>query len=187
MSIVDQFLKETNEKMEKTIKNLKREFSAVRTGRASPSLLEGISVEYYGSQMPINQVANISVPEARQLTIQPWDKSMLEPVEKAILASNLGITPQNDGNLIRLTIPALTEERRKQLSKQCKQISENNKIAIRNIRREINDNLKKEEKSKNISEDDLKSALDSIQEITDKNTKKIDELYSAKDNEIMND
>ncbi|MFW5960802.1 MAG: ribosome recycling factor, partial [Chitinivibrionales bacterium] len=162
-------------------------FAAVRTGRASPSLLEGITIEYYGAQMPINQVANISIPEARQLTIQPWDKTMLEPVEKAILASNLGITPQNDGNLIRLTIPALTKERREQLSKQCRQIAENNKIAIRNIRRDTNDTLKKEEKAKNISEDDLQAGLDRVQEMTDKNISKIDELYSDKENEIMND
>ncbi len=171
--------------MEKTVESLKRDFSRVRTGRASPSLLDGITVDYYGSPMPINQVANISVPEARMLVIQPWEKSMIGPIEKAIQSSDLGLNPQNDGNLIRLPIPALSEERRKELVKTSKKMSEDAKIAVRNIRRDSNEKLKKAEKDKDITQDMQKKGMDDIQKLTDEYIASIDELLSLKEKEIM--
>lgn len=185
MSLIESIRSQTNERMGKTIENLKREFSRIRTGRASASLLEGITVEYYGSTMPVNQVATITIPEARLILIQPWEKSMLNPIEKAIQASDLGLNPQNDGNLIRLPIPPLTEDRRKELYKSCKKISEESKIAIRNIRRDSNEKLKKAEKEKEITQDEQKRSLDEIQKLTDKFTKAIDEQLAIKEKEIM--
>lgn len=185
MGVLESVHSETSERMGKTIENFKKELSRIRAGRASPSLLEGIIVEYYGSPMPVNQVATITIPEARLIIIQPWEKSMLGPIEKAIQASDLGLNPQNDGNLIRLPIPALTEDRRKELYRNCKKISEDSKIAIRNIRRDSNEKLKKAEKSKEITQDEQKKSLDEIQKLTDNFTKAIEEQLSIKEKEIM--
>ncbi len=171
--------------MDKTVESLKRDFSRVRTGRASPSLLEGVMVDYYGSPMPINQVANVSVPEARMLVIQPWEKTMIGPIEKAIQSSDLGLNPQNDGNLIRLPIPALSEERRKELVKTSKKMSEDAKIAVRNIRRDSNEKLKKAEKDKDITQDMQKKGMEDIQKLTDDYIANIDELLSLKEKEIL--
>ncbi|MDO5576900.1 MAG: ribosome recycling factor, partial [Fibrobacter sp.] len=152
---------------------------------ATPALLDGITVDYYGSPLPINQVANISIPEARMLVIQPWEKNMMQPIEKAILTSDLGLNPQNDGNLIRVPIPPLSEERRKDLFKSCKKIGEDNKVAIRNIRRDSNEKLKKAEKDKEATQDEVKKGLDEIQKVTDKFIKNVDDLLAQKEKEIM--
>lgn len=185
MSLIESVNSETEERMGKTVENLKKEFSRIRTGRATPSLLEGITVEYYGTIMPVNQVATITIPEARLILIQPWEKNMLGPIEKAIQASDLGLNPLNDGNIIRLPIPALTEERRKELYKNCKKRSEESKVAIRNIRRDSNERLKKAEKDKEITQDEQKNGLDEIQKLTDNFTKAIDEQLTIKEKEIM--
>ncbi len=185
MSVIESVNSETEERMGKTVENLKKEFSRIRTGRATPSLLEGITVEYYGTPMPVNQVATITIPEARLILVQPWEKNMLGPIEKAIQASNLGLNPMNDGNIIRLPIPSLTEERRKELYKNCKKASEDSKVAIRNIRRDSNEKLKKAEKDKEITQDEQKIGLDEIQELTDRFIKAIDEQLTIKEKEIM--
>lgn len=185
MSMLENVKKETQDRMGKSIENLKKEFSRIRTGRATPSLLDGITVDYYGSIMPINQVATITIPEARLLIIQPWEKSMLGTIEKAIQASDLGLNPQNDGNLIRLPIPALTEDRRKELCKTSKKISEESKISLRNIRRDSNEKFKKAEKDKEITQDEQKKGLDEIQKLTDEYIKNVDELLANKEKEIM--
>ncbi len=185
MSLTESIHSETSDRMSKTVDNFKKELSRIRTGRASPTLLEGITVEYYGSPMPVNQVATITIPEARLILVQPWEKNMLGPIEKAIQASDLGLNPQNDGNLIRLPIPALNEERRKELYKNCKKISEDSKIAIRNIRRDENEKLKKAEKDKEITQDEQKKSLDEIQKLTDTFIKAIDEQLEIKEKEIM--
>jgi ribosome recycling factor len=176
---------ETNQRMQKAVESLKKDLSRIRTGRASPALLDGLSVDYYGSPMPINQIANISVPDARMIVVQPWEKNMLAPIEKAIQTSDLGLNPQNDGNLIRLPIPPLSEERRKDLFKNCKKIGEESKVAIRNIRRDSNEKLKKCEKDKEITQDESKKGLDDIQKLTDKFIKTVDDLLVNKEKEIM--
>ena len=173
------------EMMKKAITHLEEEFSEVRAGRANPTILNKISVEYYGTLTPINQVAGISVPEAKLIVIQPWDQSIVKAIEKAIIEANLGINPQSDGKVIRLSFPDLTEERRKELAKEIKEIAEETKVRIRNVRREANDFFKKEEKDKNISEDDLKRSEDEIQKLTDKYNKLIDEKLDVKQKEIM--
>lgn len=173
------------EMMKKAITHLEEEFSEVRAGRANPTILNKISVEYYGTLTPINQVAGISVPEAKLIVIQPWDQSIVKTIEKAIIEANLGINPQSDGKVIRLAFPDLTEERRKELVKEIKEIAEETKVRIRNVRREANDFFKKEEKDKNISEDDLKRSEDEIQKLTDKYNKLIDEKLDVKQKEIM--
>ncbi|MBD3420332.1 MAG: ribosome recycling factor [Chitinivibrionales bacterium] len=185
MSVVESIKNDTTSRMEKSIENLKRDFSHVRTGRATPSLFDGVKVDYYGSPTPLNQVANISIPEARLVLVQPWEKTMLQAVEKAIKASDLGLNPQNDGNIIRIPIPALSEERRKDLFKTCKKISEDNKVAIRNIRRDSNDKLKTGEKNKEISQDEQKKALDEIQKITDKYIQAVDRQLEIKEKEVF--
>lgn len=185
MSIEESIQLETNERMKKSVENLKKEFLRIRTGRASTSLLDGITVDYYGSPMPVNQIATITIPEARLIIIQPWEKNMLIPIEKSIQAADIGLNPQNDGNLLRVPIPALTEERRKELCKNSKKISEECKIAIRNIRRDSNDKLKKAEKDKEITKDEQKKQLDDIQKLTDKFIKAIDEQLITKEKEIM--
>ena len=172
-------------KMSKTIDVLKSDFATVRAGRANASVLDKLSVEHYGSAMPINQLASISVPEPRMLAIQPWDKSALKAIEKAILASDLGINPQNDGSTIRLLFPQLTEERRKELTKQVKKMGEDAKVAIRNIRRDAVDTFKKQQKKSEITEDDLKSLEKDIQDATDKYCKEIDTEMSKKEKELM--
>jgi len=156
------------EKMEKTLESLKKEFTNIRTGRANPQILDNITVDYYGVQTPINQMSSISVPEAQLLMIKPYDKSTLKNIEKAIIASDLGLTPLNDGTVIRINFPALTEQRRKELAKVVKSSAENAKVAIRNIRRDVNDQLKKMEKNNELSEDDLKAYNDDVQSMTDK-------------------
>ena len=176
---------ELSAKMDKTIESLKSQFGSVRAGRASASVLDRINVEYYGAETPIGQVATVASPDARTLTISPWDNSLLKPIEKAIQASDLGINPQNDGRLIRLVFPQLTEERRKDLTKQVRKYGEEAKVAIRNLRRDALEAAKKQQKKSEITEDDLKDAEKTIQDLTDKDTKNIDELVAAKEKELM--
>ncbi|MEK6589485.1 MAG: ribosome recycling factor [Nitrospinota bacterium] len=183
--MIQDIYSDTNKKMETSITVFQRELASIRTGRASLSLLDGIRVDYYGNSTPLNQIANLSVPESRLITIQPWDMSIAPAIEKAILASDLGLTPANDGKVIRLSIPSLTEERRKQLMKVVKKISEECKVAVRNVRRESLEHLKALEKDKKISQDDHKRAHDEIQKITDKFIKKVDEIVAKKEKEIL--
>jgi ribosome recycling factor len=174
-----------NEKMEKSINSLKYEYNSIRAGRANASVLDRISVDYYGSPTPINQMAAISVPEPRVLAIQPWDMSALSLIEKAILASDIGINPSNDGRIIRLVFPALTEERRKQLSKDVSKYAEDAKVAVRQIRRDCIEKIKTMKKNSEITEDDQKRGEDKLQKITDEFVKRIDEIADAKTKEIM--
>jgi ribosome recycling factor len=176
--------KNADERMEKAIAALKRELASLRAGRASPALLDRVQVEYYGTMTPVNQLANINTPDSRTLLIQPWDKSSLSAIEKAILKSELGLTPSNDGSTIRLSIPPLTEERRADLVKMTKKYGEEAKVAIRNIRRDANDEIKKLEKS-SISEDESRRYQDDIQKATDKYIAEIDKVLAAKEKEIM--
>ncbi|MGA7827684.1 MAG: ribosome recycling factor [Geobacteraceae bacterium] len=171
--------------MEKTLDALRKEFQKVRTGRASTTLLEDIKVSYYDTLTPINQLAAIAVPEPRIITIQPWEAKLIGPIEKAILNANIGLTPTNDGKLIRLGVPPLTEERRKEIVKQLKKHAEDAKIALRNIRRDAIDSLKKLEKDKKISEDDLKRAEKDVQDVTNVYVAKVDEVVAAKEKEVM--
>lgn len=180
-----QILEQAKDKMTKSISAFSRELASIRAGRANASLLDRIQVEYYGALTPINQIAGISIPEARLLVIQPYDKSALSDIEKAIMKSDLGITPTNDGNIIRIMIPALTEERRKELVKQVGKEAENAKIAIRNIRRDANDDLKKLEKNGEITEDDLRGYGDDIQKMTDEFIAKVDQVSKDKEKEIL--
>jgi ribosome recycling factor len=183
--MVERVFKDVEDKMEKSIEHLKKELNSIRTGRASASLLDGVTVDYYGQETPLNQAATISVPESRLITVQPWDPTLLEKLEKAILQSNLGLNPSNDGKILRINLPVLTEERRGQLAKMVKKIAEESKIAIRNVRREGNDSLKTMEKDKKVSQDDLHKAMDKIQKITDDYVKKVDAIIEAKEKEIM--
>ncbi|MGB4505162.1 MAG: ribosome recycling factor [Syntrophaceticus sp.] len=178
-------LKQTESKMKKTVDLLVKDYATLRAGRATPALLERVFADYYGTPTPINQMATISVPESRLLVIQPWDRNMLPQIEKAILKSDLGITPVNDGNVIRLVIPTLTEEKRKDLVKIINKKAEEGRIAIRNLRREANDQVKETEKEGDISEDMAKRCLNDIQDLTDKYIKKIDQLAEAKEKEIL--
>ena len=182
---MDQRLAVFDEKMGKTMNNLAEEFGGIRAGRANPALLDKITVVYYDVPTPLNQVATISVPEARSLLITPWDRSTLKAIEKAILASDIGINPQNDGRVIRLVFPQLTEERRKELTKQVKKYGEDAKVAVRNVRRDAVDFVKKAQKKGELTEDDQKKAEKDIQELTDKYIKKIDEMCAKKDKELM--
>ncbi|MBW1667474.1 MAG: ribosome recycling factor [Deltaproteobacteria bacterium] len=181
----DEILSECRQKMSKTLEALKKEFMRIRTGRASTALLDGIKVECYDTQMPLDQVASISVPESRLITIKPWDQSIIGEIEKAILKSELGLTPMNDGKLIRIPIPPLTEERRRELVKVAKKMAEDGKISIRNHRREANELLKELKNEKEISEDEQYRAQEEVQRITDEFIKKIDEVTSEKEKEIM--
>ncbi|MGD8541353.1 MAG: ribosome recycling factor [Desulfobacteraceae bacterium] len=176
---------ETRERMGKTVAALKGEFKKVRTGRASLALLDGIRVDYYGTPTPLNQMASLSVPESRLITIQPWDVSVIKEIEKALLKSDLGLTPSNDGKLIRIAIPPLTEERRKELVKIVHKMSEEHKVAIRNIRRDANELLKGFKKDGDISEDEAFKAQDQVQKITDEHIKLIDEVFQEKEKEIL--
>ena len=175
----------SEERMEKTISSLKDSFNAIRTGRASQALFDKVRVDYYGTKSPLNQVATISIPEARTVMIQPFDKSLITEIEKAILTSDLGLNPSNDGKVIRIQIPALTQERRKDLVKQAKQIAENSRTSIRNIRRDGNDDLKKKQKAGEITEDELKKEEDKLQKLTDKYIAEINKIYDTKEKEIM--
>ncbi|MFI8574652.1 ribosome recycling factor [Rossellomorea aquimaris] len=173
------------ERMTKAIQTFSRELASIRAGRANASLLDKITVDYYGAPTPVNQLAGISIPEARMLVIQPYDKSALGDIEKAILKSDLGITPTSDGNIIRIVVPALTEERRKELVKLVKREAEDAKVAIRNIRRDANDDLKKKEKSGDITEDDLRGYSDDVQKATDESIVKIDAIAKDKEQEML--
>jgi len=172
-------------RMEKTLGVLKVELSKIRTGRANASLLDHVRVDYYGSEVPINQVANLSVPEPRTIVIAPWEKSMLQKVEKAILSSDLGINPSNDGEIIRLTLPELNEERRKEFVKQVKQIGEKARVAVRNVRRDANDEIKKQVKDDGLSEDESKRLQERIQQATDKHIAEIELILERKEQDIL--
>ncbi len=172
-------------RMGKTISALKDSFNAIRTGRASAAIFDKVRVDYYGTKSPLSQVASISVPEARSIIIQPFDKSLISEIEKAIQIADLGLNPSNDGKVIRISIPPLTQERRKELIKQAKGIAETSRTAIRNIRRDGNDDLKKQQKSGEITEDDLKKMEDELQKTTDKYIAEINSIYEAKEKEIM--
>lgn len=177
--------KNLEERSKKTIAILKEDLNTVRAGRANPALLDKVMVDYYGSPTPLKNLANISVPDPRTLLIAPFDPKSIVEIEKAINVANIGINPSNDGKAVRLVIPQVTEERRKELTKTVKKMGEDSKVAIRNLRREANDEMKKLEKNHEITEDELKKALDDIQKATDKTTKEIDDIIAAKDKEIM--
>lgn len=183
--MVSELRKKSEEKMARALDAVKKEFATLRTGRASLGILEGITVDYYGTPSHLSQVANLSVPEPRQIVIQPWEPKMLGEIEKAILKSDVGLTPSNDGKIIRLNIPPLTEERRQQIVKHAKKMAEDARIGIRNIRRDINEEIKKKAKDMHISEDETKKTQDDIQKITDSSIKKIDDLLAHKEKEIM--
>ena len=182
---MDILIQNTEEKMQKTVKLLSQEYSELRAGRANANVLDKIRVDYYGTPTPINQMAAVSVSEARILTIQPWDKSTIQSIEKAIQASDIGINPQNDGVVIRLIFPQLTEERRKELSKDVRNMAESSRVAIRSIRRDAIEKAKKMEKASEITEDDLDDLEEEIQDLTDKYIKQIDEAAKEKEQEIM--
>ncbi|MCG1302699.1 ribosome recycling factor [Staphylococcus epidermidis] len=178
-------IKDTKSRMQKSIDNLSRELANISAGRANSNLLNGVTVDYYGAPTPVQQLASINVPEARLLVISPYDKTSVADIEKAIIAANLGVNPTSDGEVIRISVPALTEERRKELVKEVKKIGEDAKVSIRNIRRDINDQLKKDEKNGDITEDDLRSQTDDVQKATDNSIKDIDQLVADKEKDIM--
>ncbi len=182
---MNDYLKNAEDKMEKTLANLNEEFAAIRAGRANPQILNKLTVDYYGSPSPLQQIANISVPEARMLVIQPWDRSLIKAIEKAIQTSDIGINPSNDGTCIRLMFPELTEDRRKDLSKDVKKKGEAAKVAVRNIRRDAVDAIKKAQKAGELTEDDQKKDEADAQKLTDKFIEKIDKAIEAKTKEIM--
>lgn len=183
--MIDQIKKEMNESMNSAIGSLKYQLTKVRTGRASASVLDNVKVDYYGTMTQVNQVGQVSTPEARLLQIQPFDRNMIAAIEKAILGANLGLTPSNDGNLIRIPFPALTEERRKEQVKEVKKVGEDSKISIRNIRRDKNDLVKKNEKNKELSEDESKKYQAEIQKVTDDFISKIDVIINDKEQELL--
>ncbi|MBM3306749.1 MAG: ribosome recycling factor [Candidatus Eisenbacteria bacterium] len=183
---MERFVADTRQRMEKTIETVKKEFTKIRTGKATVSLLDGVRVDAYGNTMPLRQLANISVPEARLLVVQPWDKKMLGPIEKAIQAADLGLNPSNDGHLIRVPIPPLTEERRKELVRLVHKLAEEGRVAVRNVRRDVNEVLKQRLKEGTISEDDFHRAHDkTIQEITAEFVREVDQVLAAKEKELM--
>ena len=183
--MLDDVYHEVDHKMERSLAALRKELSRIRTGRATLALLEGIDVAYYGTATPLNQMATLAAPESRLLTIQPWDKSQVGLIEKAIQRSDLGLTPMNDGKIIRLAIPPLTAERRKDLVKKVKKIGEDAKVALRNVRREGNETLKDLEKTKDISQDDLRRGQEQVQKITDRFISQVDNVLNAKEHEIL--
>lgn len=183
--VVKKVIKEAESNMKKSIEVVKKEFASLRAGRATPALLDKIMVNYYGTPTPVNQLANITIPEARLMVIQPWDKSAMSEIERAIMKSDLGITPASDGTVIRLAVPQLTQERRIDLMKVIKKKAEEGRVAIRNIRREANDYLKTAQKNGEISEDELKRHQDEVQKLTDKMVKNVDDILSTKEEEIM--
>lgn len=183
--MIDEILLDAEERMEGAINSLHREFAKVRTGRANPKLLDSVRVNYYGAETPINQLGSVSVPEPTQLLVKPYDRSVIKDVEKAILAANLGITPQNEGEQIRIVLPQLNEERRRQLVKDVKKITEEAKVAIRNVRRDANDHIKKLEKAGDLSEDDSKGYQEDVQELTDKYILQAEEVLADKEKELM--
>ena len=181
----DEIMMTAEERMESALEALGNSFAAVRTGRANARVLDRIKVEYYGAMTPINQIAGVKTPDARLLVIEPWDKGALKPIEKAIMESDLGVTPSNDGAVIRLPFPELTEERRRELAKQCKGYAEDARVAIRNARRDANAALSKAEKAGEITEDDLRGGENDVQKLTDKYVAKVDEAFKAKEAELM--
>jgi ribosome recycling factor len=183
--IMEETIKDANSRMNKSLDALRSELSKIRSGKATTALLDGIKVEYYGSMTPLNQVANVTVLDAHTLSITPWDKSVVPAVDKAILEANIGFNPVSDGTNLKIPVPPLNEERRKELVKLVKKFGEDTKIAIRNVRRDANEHLKREEKNKKISEDQLKEAEDKIQKLTDEHVQQIDELLKHKEKEIM--
>lgn len=176
---------QASEKMQKTLDSLLHQFSKIRTGRASASILDDVKINYYGQPTPVKQLCNISIPEARLIVVQPWDKTTLADIEKAILAANLGITPENDGNVIRMPFQPLTEEKRKDIVKSLKKMTEDARVAVRNIRRDANEDIKKSKKDSEISEDDEKKLLKEVQDVTDEWIKKVDEAEKVKEKEIL--
>ncbi|WP_291439558.1 ribosome recycling factor [Desulfovibrio sp.] len=182
---IDSILLDAEDRMEKALAALDRDFAKLRTGRATTALVDGIKADYYGTPTPISQMASIAVPDSRTLTIQPWDKGGIALIEKAILKSDLGLTPVNDGKLIRIVMPPLTEERRKELGKVARKYSEEGKVAVRNVRRDANDSVKRLEKEKTITEDEQKRATDDVQKLTDKYVAEVDRRCAAKEKEIM--
>jgi ribosome recycling factor len=183
--MIDDIMLEAEEGMEKAIASLEKAFSSVRTGRANAMILDNIKVDYYGVPTPVNQMAAIKTPDAHMLVIEPWDKGTLGGIEHAIMESNLGVTPNNDGTCIRLPFPSLTEERRKELAKQCRKYAEEGRVQVRNVRREANSKVEKEQKDGDMSEDDQRRAEGRIQKLTDKYIKKIDEVLEKKEKEVM--
>lgn len=183
---MDELFADAGNRMQKAVEAVRREFAKIRTGKATVSLLDGVKVEYYGSAAPLRQVANISVPEARLLVVQPWDKKLIGDIEKAIRSADLGLNPSSDGNLIRVPIPALTEERRKEMVRYVHKLGEEGRVAIRNVRRDVNETLKKKLKDGDISEDDFHRAHDkTVQDMTDTNIHEIDHVLAAKETELM--
>lgn len=178
-------IKQADKKMDEAVNYFKTELSHVRAGKAQPSLLDGVKVDYYGSKTPLNQLANVSAPEARMLTVQPYDKSALEDIEKAIMSAGLGLNPSNDGNIIRIPLPILSEERRQDLVKRCGELAEDARISVRNTRRNANDEIKKKVQEESLPEDSRYEAEEEIQRLTDEHTKKVDELLEQKEKEIM--
>jgi ribosome recycling factor len=183
--VAEEILKHAEESMRKSTENLHRELAGIRTGKANPALLDSVKVMYYGQSVPLKQVASIAVPEGRLITVQPWEKNLVPEIEKAIQASELGLNPQSDGTLIRLPIPPLTEERRKELVKVVKRFGEETRVAVRNIRRDANERFKKKEKEHAISEDEMHTKQDEVQKLTDSFVETIDEVIAAKEKEIM--
>lgn len=180
-----QVLNQCEERMQKTIESVKKDFTKIRTGKANPSVLNGVMVEYYGSPMPINQIASVSAPEPQLIVVKPYDKSILKGIEKAIQTANLGFNPANDGEVVRIAVPRLTEQTRKDLAKEAKKVAEENKVAVRNIRRDGMDQLKKLEKDSLITEDELKRRSEELQKLTDKYIENIDKLAKEKEQDIM--
>ena len=183
--MIDDLLEDADRRMEKSVDVLKHDLATIRTGRASLSLLDNVTADYYGSQTPLNQVANLAIPEASLITITPWEPHMLEVIERAILSSDLGLNPANDGKMLRIPIPPLTEERRKTLVKQVGKLAEEGRTAVRQVRRDVNDRLKRLLKDKEISEDDEKRALKDVQELTDGHIQHVDDLAKAKEKDLM--
>lgn len=183
--MLDKIIHDTDDKMKKAVDFTRQELTKLRSGKATVAILDDIKIDYYGQKMPIAQTASINAPDAHLVTIQPWDKSIIQEIEKAILAANIGLTPANDGTLIRLSVPPLTEERRKELVKVAKKFAEEGRVTIRNIRRDSNDHLKKNEKESEISEDELKHGENEVQKLTDKYIKQLDDILAGKEKEIM--
>jgi len=183
--MLEDIYSDAKQRMDKAVEKIRHDLATIRTGRASTALLDGVKVDYYGAKTPLNQLAQLSAPEPRLIVIQPYEKSVIPDVEKAILESDLGLNPQNDGTVIRLPIPELTKERRQELTKYVHKLAEEGRIAVRNVRRDINDTIKEFEKEHEISEDNAHRAMDNIQEMTDEHIKRIDELLEHKEKEIM--
>ena len=183
--MVGELLKDAQKRMEGAVEAFRREVGSLRAGRATPALLDKVRVDYYGTPIPVNQLATISVPEPRQLVIQPWDKSVLPEIERAILKSDLGLTPSSDGSVIRLTLPQLTQQRRQELVRQVRKLAEESRVAVRNVRRDVNDELKRLEREGEASEDEVRRALERVQKLTDEYVRTIDQVLEAKEAEIL--